>query len=196
MSMKLQRKQLNDPHAEHDAANTQNEEVRHPAGDTNVRLVYQFLIGLGVFLVVTYVLVFGIIKWNEARIGRENTVVTHVAKSKSEQLPAEPRLQLAPGHATHPLAEGLAYRDSVARALESYGYLNRDSGWVRIPIDLAKDIIVKRGLPTRATNQATPAVMIPDYSSSGRTEIARDQRIPGGMYTVTGGNLNVREAGK
>lgn len=169
---------------------------KHDADEVNVRPVYQFLLWLGLFVVATYFLVWGIFKWNDARIKQVNEAVNHIAKSKTEQLPPEPRLQLAPGHAIHPLDEGMNYRDSVARALESFGFINRDSGLVKIPIDLAKEILLKRGFATRAMNQATPAVMIPEFSSSGRTEIARDQRIPGGTYTVTGGNVNVREKGE
>ncbi|MDP4199589.1 MAG: hypothetical protein Q8922_13735 [Bacteroidota bacterium] len=198
--MKGQKSHLNDPHAERshelDVADIRNDEVHHEEGDINVRSVYQALLWLGAGMVVVYFIVFGIIKWNESRVKSANEVVTHVAKTKAEQLPPEPRLQLAPGHAMHPLAEGAAYRDSVEHLLESFGYINQATGDIHIPIDLAKDMVVKRGFATRATNQETPALMIPEFSSSGRTETARDNRIPGGTFTVTGGNSDVREAGK
>lgn len=195
--IKGQRSHLNDPHAERpqelDVAGVRNKEVHHEEGDINVRSVYQFLIWLGVGMVFTYFLVYGIFKWNDARVDKANAVATHLPKSKTELLPPEPRLQLAPGHEIHPLAEGIAYRDSVVQALESYGYLNKSTGSVHIPIDLAKQLLVARGFPVRAGSQAIPAEMIPEFSASGRTMTQRDDRIPGGTFTVTGGNVNVQQ---
>lgn len=195
MSVKGQRSHLNDPHMkrdhELDVAGIRNDEVHHEEGDMNVRSVYQFLGWLFGGIAVIYVIVFGIMKWNEARIEKVNQLVTHLQKSKSEQLPPEPRLQLAPGHATHPLVEGQNYRDSVAVALNGYSYINKATGDVRIPIERAKELLVQRGLPSRAQNPQAPALMVPNATSSGRTLIARDQRVPGGTFTVTGGNMNV-----
>jgi hypothetical protein len=166
----------------------------HEEGDINIGPVYKFLAWLAVFMIFTYSLVYGIMKWNDSRMDRENAVMTHMPKSKMDQLPVEPRLQLAPGHGMHPLEEGIQYRDSVIQVLESYGYLNKATGNVHIPIDLAKDLLLKKGLPVRAqqADANESAVMIPEFSSAGRTTVARDQRIPGGTFTVTGGNLNVQ----
>lgn len=179
---------------DHDVDTLHSIGVGHEEGDINIGPVYKFMAWLAVLMVFTYVLVFGIIKWNEARIDKVNSVVTHIAKTKSEQLPAEPRLQLAPGHAIHPLDEGIQYRDSVIQALQSYGYLNKATGTVHIPIELAKDLLLKKGLAVRAQqNPNESAVMIPEFSSAGRTTVARDQRTPGGTFTVTGGNLSVQK---
>jgi hypothetical protein len=198
--MKGQRSHLNDPRHERehelDVADIRNEETKHEEGDINVTSVYRFIIWLGVSVVVTYLIVFAMMRFNDARIEKENKLVTHVPMTKSEQLPPEPRLQLAPGHAEHPLDEGIQYRDSVRSVLESYGYLNKTAGIVHIPIDLAKQLLLKQGLPTRAQisgSPTIPAVMVPEFSSSGRTYIARDARVPGGTFTVTGGNMNVEK---
>ena len=194
--MKGQRSHVNDPKHEREhelhTEDIRNEAVHHEEGDINVTPVYKFLGWLFGGLIVIYFVVFGIMKWNDARMERENAVVTHVEKSKSEALPPEPRLQLAPGHAEHPLDEGIHYRDSVMHLLETYGVVNKAAGTVHIPIDLAKDLLIQKGLPT-AANAGDTAVMIPEFSSSGRTYIARDQRVPGGTFTVTGGNLNVQD---
>ncbi len=45
------------------------------------------------------------------------------------------------------------WRDREAAELESYGWIDRKSGIVRIPIDRAMDLLAQRGLPTRATNR-------------------------------------------
>ena len=196
--MKGQRSHLNDPKHEReqelDVADIRNPETRHEEGDINVGSVYKFMLWLAAFMVLSYFIVYGIMKMNDARFEKETRVVTHISKTKSEELPPEPRLQLAPGHAEHPIDEGIYYRDSVIRLLETYGYVNKATGTVHIPIDLAKDVLLKHGLPVQASsnvpNEGT--IMIPSFSSAGRDTIARDARIPGGTFTVTGGNLNVQ----
>jgi hypothetical protein len=188
---------MNDPKHERmqelDTTDIRNPETQHEEGDINVRPVYQFLAWLGVLLVVTYLIVYAMMKANDARIERENAIVSHLPKSKLEELAPLPRLQLAPGQALHPLREGMEYRDSVAAELGSYGYLNKASGSVHIPIELAKQLLISRGLPVRAggTSQDDGSIRIPSASSAGRAYIRRDQRIPGGTYTVTGGDMNV-----
>jgi hypothetical protein len=195
--MKGQHSHMNDPKHERmqelDTTDIRNPETLHEEGDINVRPVYQFLAWLGVMLVVTWIIVYIMMKANDTRIERENAVVSHLPKSKSEELAPLPRLQLAPGQAMHPLREGLAYRDSVAQELESYGYINKSTGSVHIPIELAKELLISHGLPVRAggTSQDDGTIRIPSASSSGRVYIRRDQRIPGGTYTVTGGDMNI-----
>jgi hypothetical protein len=168
--------------------------IGHEEGEISPSSVYKFMLWLGAFMVFSYFLVYGILKMNDARVEKEDKLVTHLARTKSEQLPPLPRLQLAPGSTQHPLDEGIEYRDSVIRLLESYGYMNKAAGTVHIPIDLAKDLLLKKGLPVRAnaSKEDEGRIMVPDFSSSGRVLERRDQRIPGGTFTVTGGNLNVR----
>jgi hypothetical protein len=187
----------NDPKHEQQLADDLARAIKigHEEGEINPSSVYKFMLWLGAFMVFSYFLVYGILTMNDARVEKENRVKTHVAKTKSDQLPPLPRLQLAPGSTQHPLDEGLEYRDSVIRTLESFGYLNKATGTVHIPIELAKDLLLKKGLPVRANASSGDEgrIMIPDFSSSGRVLERRDQRIPGGTFTVTGGNLNVHD---
>lgn len=64
--------------------------------------------------------------------------------TKPSVLPPEPRLQTSP-HAE--LQRLRAAEDSV---LQTYGWVNKDSGIVRIPIDRAMDLLVKKSMPVRA----------------------------------------------
>jgi hypothetical protein len=186
-----------DPKQEQQLADdfARSKKAGHEVGEINPGSVYKFMLWLGAFMVFSYFLVFGILKMNDARVANEDKIVTHIAKTKSEQLPPLPRLQLAPGSTEHPLDEGMEYRDSVIRLLESYGYVNKAAGTVHIPIELAKDLLLKKGLPVRAnaSTEDEGRIMIPSFSSSGRVLERRDQRIPGGTFTVTGGNLNVHD---
>jgi hypothetical protein len=188
----------NDPKREQELAEdfARSKEAGHEVGEINPGSVYKFLMWLGGLMVFTYFLVFGILKMNDRRVENEDKIVTHVAKSKSSELPPQPRLQLAPGSTEHPLDEGIGYRDSVTNMLESYGYINKAAGTVHIPIELAKDLLLKKGLPVRANANVGDEgrIMVPDFSSSGRVSVRRDQRIPGETFTVTGGNMNVSDS--
>jgi hypothetical protein len=186
-----------DPKREQELAEdfARSKEAGHEIGEINPGSVYKFLMWLGGLMVFTYFLVYGILIMNDKRVENEDKIVTHVAKPKADELPPQPRLQLMPGSVEHPLDEGIGYRDSVTHQLETYGYINKAAGTVHIPIELAKDLLLKKGLPVRAnaSTENEGRIMVPDFSSSGRVSVRRDQRIPGETFTVTGGNMNVRE---
>ena len=57
------------------------------------------------------------------------------------QLPPEPRLQISP---SEDWAEMLRREQAV---LDSYGWVDRSRGIVRIPIERAMELIAQRGLP-------------------------------------------------
>ena len=52
----------------------------------------------------------------------------------------------------NPHADLVAFRAREDAELNGYGWINRTSGVVRIPIERAMDLIAQRGLPTRSTN--------------------------------------------
>ncbi len=80
---------------------------------------------------------------------------------------SEPRLQLSPR------ADMSIYRAQQVEELNSYGWLNKDAGIVRIPIDRAIDVIATKGLPARPAAEAAAffdqATSAPQDSSGGRT---------------------------
>jgi hypothetical protein len=65
-------------------------------------------------------------------------------------LPPEPRLS------TNEYLDWDLVRESEMSLLHQYGYVNRQAGTARIPIDRAMDILVKRGLPVRQGYQNFP----------------------------------------
>jgi hypothetical protein len=170
-----------------DVSGIVNSDVHHEEKDINPTPVYKFFIWLTVGTALTYVLAYYILKpAREYNAGVGGATVEHVQRPASDRLPPEPRLQLAPGHAAHPLEEIRNYKDSLYQILHSYAYIDKKAGTVRIPIEVAKELVVQRGLPTSAVaGQADPSiVMVPEGSSSGRTLIALHQRVPGATTTV------------
>ena len=59
------------------------------------------------------------------------------------QIPPEPRLQVNPNQ------ELGRIRAEESALLHGYGWVDRDDGVVRIPIERAIDLLVERGLPSR-----------------------------------------------
>lgn len=66
------------------------------------------------------------------------------------ELPPEPRLQPRPVEDLHALE---AEQDAI---LNSYGWVDRERGVVRIPIDRAMALVAERGLPHAAGEEARP----------------------------------------
>lgn len=78
-------------------------------------------------------------------------------------LPPPPDLETTPGQSAQFVN---SREDSV---LNSYGYVDRSKGIVRIPIDQAINVIAQQGLPSRPNGKIPPdAVGVPSDSSSGR----------------------------
>src|ERR1700746_2989370 len=65
---------------------------------------------------------------------------TNIPITRAEEFP-QPRLEVKPGAS---LAE---LRDAEDADLNSYGWIDRNAGTVRIPIDRAMQLILERGLP-------------------------------------------------
>jgi hypothetical protein len=69
-----------------------------------------------------------------------------------------PNLQLltrfpAPALQLNPHDDLVAFRARADAELNSYGWVDRSNGIVRIPIERAMDLIVERGLPFRSENK-------------------------------------------
>jgi hypothetical protein len=95
-----------------------------------------------------------------------------LASGQETRLPPAPRLQRSPS------SEIYDFRRSEVEFLNSYGWQNRDSGIVHIPIADAMRLTVERGLPSRlqSEGQSTdPTALMPADSSSGRTMQQRRQ---------------------
>ncbi|HVB37970.1 MAG TPA: hypothetical protein VND92_05500 [Vicinamibacterales bacterium] len=81
---------------------------------------------------------------------------------------AQPQEPFGPGVQVNPpadLAALLAEEDAI---LNTYAWVDRENGVVRIPIARAMELLVKQGLPTRPNPPAVEGPMYPEASSSGR----------------------------
>ena len=143
----------------------------HEHTDANVWLIVQFAIWLFVSALITHGLMWGMFEWFvKDRTDTAAAVEFPLAVQQERRLPAGPRLQPIPAN------EIFEFRQRENAELSEYGWVDRNAGTVRIPIEQAKELLLQRGLTSRTsapTSESTPgpdaAVMMPADSSSGRT---------------------------
>jgi hypothetical protein len=164
----------------HDAAHaTADDEYLNPTEasghehtDVNVWLIVQFAIWLAIGALLTHGLMWGMFAWFVKDRGETATLAIEfpLAVQQERRLPAGPRLQPIPAN------EIFEFRQREKAELSEYGWVDRNAGTVRIPIERAKELLLQRGLPSRpapaspeAATGTDAAVLMPADSSSGRT---------------------------
>ena len=113
-------------------------QVGHETTDVNIWAIGRFGAGLAVLCVLTLVLLFGLFRYFQAR---ENTAAVST-KDPASRFP-QPQLQRTPQ------IDLIEIRDAEDQLLETYGWVNKDKGVVRIPIERAIELLAQRGLEAR-----------------------------------------------
>jgi hypothetical protein len=124
-------------------AGADNPEVHHEESDVNIRAIFGFASVLIVATGFVLVLMWLLLRSFEAREAKQEPRLYPLAAGQDKRVPPEPRLQTDP---REDLAELRAREDAV---LHSYGWVDRNAGVVRIPIDDAIKLTLQRGLPSR-----------------------------------------------
>jgi hypothetical protein len=106
-----------------------------------------FAIGLSVVLGIAVVIASLIVHFKTVQHARQDTPIPRLARER-EAMP-EPRLQV---DAPNELRQLRAAEES---ALNSYGWVDKDTGIVKIPVDRAMEILAKKGLPARKQKEKT-----------------------------------------
>ena len=120
-------------------------ERSHEPNTVNIPGVFKFFVGLTGGVVLIALLVGGLMLYFDARKMWEAPPRSPLATG--ERLPPEPRLQGAPGSASSPAEDIRRFREKEDQMLDSYGWIDRPNGVIRIPIAQAKKLIEQRGLP-------------------------------------------------
>lgn len=153
-----------------DTSHVQNPDVAHEQSDVNVRAIIRFITGLTIATLAVFAIVYGMFRFLTYRATQQQSPTSALARKGEERLPPEPRLQLAPGHEAHPLADMADLRREWREQLENYGWADQSAGTVHIPIDEAKRLMLERNMfPSRPDAPLEIAEeQVPSYSSSGR----------------------------
>jgi len=123
----------------------------HEVRDANVRSLMWFGVG------ILGLIIFGFIVAELALhffVGRR-PIKPPTAFFTQQQTPPPPLIQ------EHPGEELQDYLKQQNQVLDSYGWVDRKAGIVRIPIDQAMDLLLQKGLPVRQPGQVTRSVSAP-----------------------------------
>ena len=129
------------PHGAH--ASSGGHEIHHETSDVNIRAILGFGVGLIVVAAVIHILVWALFVYFNAREARQPQPAYPLAVQRENRLPPEPRLQ------TNPREDLRELRVAEDEMLTTYGWVDRNAGVVRIPIDEAMKLTIQRGLPAR-----------------------------------------------
>jgi hypothetical protein len=116
-------------------------QTHHEASDINVRGDFTFTAGLFATAVVVFLLIWALFAFFDRR--EAQAVPDFPLGAGRERVPPQPRLQVSPR------ADFQDLRVTQQTELESYQWIDRDAGRVRIPIDHAIRLTLERGLPVR-----------------------------------------------
>lgn len=130
----------------------------HETRDVNTAALGKWLLVLAAVLIGTYGLTVGLFRHFSAREVTRSVAEGGPAAAQpaggptDEQLKwPEPRIQSDP-------ADDMArLRAEQTAVLQSYGWVDRDAGIVRVPIALAMKLVLDEGLPAREPGFASPA---------------------------------------
>lgn len=127
----------------HPQGSLDNLDVAHEHSDVSVRGVLLFAAMLAsVCILIAIAMRFLFVAFNGMET-RNEPFVTPLA-APAGQLPPEPRLQ------TTPWADLEQFRAGEDAHLHSYGWVNQTAGIAHVPIQRAKEMLLKKGLPVRA----------------------------------------------
>ncbi len=116
----------------------------HETRDANVRIVVRFGIVLGALIVLSMV---------ATKLFYD--VLSHYITAGSPPAPFETSKQAPPPGAAllepDPIQDYEKYMQDQEKALKSYGWADQKTGVVRIPVDQALQLVLKRGLPVRTS---------------------------------------------
>jgi hypothetical protein len=121
--------------------------VHHETSDANVNGVFAFGAALMLAAAIIYLLVWLLFGYFASREAGSGVRDFPLAAEQQNRLPPEPRLQ------TNPRQDLLDLRAAEDTVLNSYGWVDKTGGVVRIPIDEAMKLTVARGLPARQTEK-------------------------------------------
>ncbi len=148
-------------HLHYDDQDLVNPETHHEESDVNVRALIWFFVIFVAFAVVAHIGLWFLFK-GFARIERRDIApLTQMPRPENAGVPQnQPLLQpfpreagqeVLPPNRSTPVTDLKEMREQEDQALHSYGWVDRQKGIVRMPIDQAKRLLLQRGLPVQAS---------------------------------------------
>jgi hypothetical protein len=136
-----------------------NPETHHEKSDVNVRALLWAVVIFVIFALVTHLLLFLLFKgFAKIAAGQNPPALTSMKVPDSMSVPGAnaPRLQPFPTknqapYAKTPVVDLDEMRRVEHEAQTQPAWIDRQKGTVRLPIDVAKQLVLQRGLPVTST---------------------------------------------
>ncbi len=150
------------------------ERGNHQEDGVEIGSVLKAGLGLAVITVITYGIVFGIYQVLSSTTEAVSTDRRYpLSIGQENRLPPEPRLQVNPKQELKDL------RARELDTLDHYGWVDKNAGVARIPIENAMKLTLERGLPARsaqaAVSAAATAAPAAEATAAAPAEAARPQ---------------------
>jgi hypothetical protein len=134
--------------------------------DVNIKGLFQFAFWMAVVLAVT---LFGMRLTFDAYKKAQplGATMSPMVTTKDRMIPPAPLLQVQPHQ------ELQNYCAAQQQDVNTYAWVDQQSGVVRIPVDRAEELVLAKGLPTRSASDATAAgaLMIAPATVAGETDV-------------------------
>jgi hypothetical protein len=179
---------MDDTHTKHGQSPEENPAVSYEHSDLDIFAVTKFGIGLAIGTVAAAFMMWGLFQWfkNHQSQALED-LPPSVIEARKSLLPPQPRLQamgnpnspsVAEGDLRSPHVELTKFRQAEAMQLDSYSWVDPNKGIVHVPVDVAIDLVLKKGLPVKVTpeGQAMGKTLNPG-ESVGTSSAAQPQRV-------------------
>ena len=103
--------------------------------------VFNFLLILGIALVVVALVCWGMFRFFTAHAVEAPASESPFAETR--QVPLGPQLQV------NPRQDWLRFKEQQQKSLETLNWADRSAGTARVPIELAMQLLVKKGVPVQ-----------------------------------------------
>jgi hypothetical protein len=141
--------------------------AKHEHTDIDPTVGYKFASWLAVAMLISVGIVYGSFRLFERQESAAGTLAQKYPLAVGVRKdPPTPNLQ------NQPFMDIYMLRQGETEKLTSYGWVDKDGGVTRIPIDRAMEVMLQRGFPARAEGGNALNVVTQD-SSSGRTVVPR-----------------------
>jgi hypothetical protein len=127
----------------------QSESTAYETRDVKLRPLVAFIAGLTIVGIFTYLVIFVLFRLFSGQAATEDARLAPAAVTRPAAAPGEERLPPEPRIQANPAADMKSLRLREDAVLTTYGWVDRQAGIARIPIDVAMSQVLEEGLPVR-----------------------------------------------
>ena len=141
--------------------------AQHEHTDIDPSVGYKFAVWLVVAMLLSVAIVYGTFYFFERQ-----QKAADVSAQKYPLAAGQVRQPPSPNLQNQPFKDIYSLRKTEAEKQTSYGWVDKEGGVARIPIDRAMEVMLQRGFPAR-TDGSNGLNVVTQDSSSGRTLVPR-----------------------